>query len=289
MSASLSRYEIFLKVAELGNITLAAEALNYTQSGVSHAVAAVEREAGCLLFHRSKTGVTLTDSGTRLIPLMQQLVSRQHALDQAMDALSSRVAGTLRLGSFTSFTATHIPGIIKKFTSIYPDVNIELVNAAYRDIEKLILDGRLDCGFMTGAENPALTFIPLMSDEMLAISAPGHSLAGKSHLALAELSDYELISQFKGSDHDVKQIFKRAGIRPQTKYILDDDISVMGMVAQSDAIALIPEMMLRTAGFDLISRPLEPRQYRTVGLAAPPLGETAYLVRTFAEFCKSYF
>ena len=47
MNSSQIRYEIFLKVAQLGNITLAAEAMNYTQSGVSHAIAAMEREAGC--------------------------------------------------------------------------------------------------------------------------------------------------------------------------------------------------------------------------------------------------
>lgn len=40
-------------------------------------------------------------------------------------------------------------GIIRDFTEIYPEVSIELVNAAYRDIEQHILDGRVDCGFLT--------------------------------------------------------------------------------------------------------------------------------------------
>lgn len=141
----------------------------------------------------------------------------------------------------------------------------------------------------TDTEYPALALTPLLQDEMLVIAAPGHEIEILKSLGLSELGRYELISQFRGSDHDVQQIFKRAGIRPQTKYILDDDISVMGMVAQTDAIALIPEMMLRTAGFRLISRPLEPRQYRTIGLATPPHDETPVLVRTFAEFCREYF
>ena len=37
----MDNYEIFLKVAETGNITRAAQILNYTQSGVSHAIAAL--------------------------------------------------------------------------------------------------------------------------------------------------------------------------------------------------------------------------------------------------------
>ncbi len=288
MNNSQIRYEIFLKVAELGNITLAADALSYTQSGVSHAIAAMEREAGCTLFHRSKTGVTLTESGKALLPLVQDLVNKQHSLDQAMDALSNRVAGTLRVGSFTSFTATWMALLIQDFTKRFPEVKIELTNGTYRDIENGITDGRLDCGFLTSIENDPLDFTPLFDDPMLAIMAPDHELAKKKSLPLRDLKKYSLISQFQGSDHDVQQIFKKAKMRPKTKYILDDDISVMGLVAAGEGIALMPEMMLETAAFDLEAVPLEPPQHRTIGLATLPIKETTLLVRTFIAFCKSY-
>lgn len=288
MNNSQIRYEIFLKVAELGNITLAADALSYTQSGVSHAIAAMEREAGCTLFHRSKTGVTLTESGKALLPLVQDLVNKQHSLDQAMDALSNRIAGTLRVGSFTSFTATWMALLIQDFTSRFPEVKIELTNGTYRDIENGITDGRLDCGFLTSIENDPLDFTPLFDDPMLAIMALDHELAKKKSLPLRDLKKYSLISQFQGSDHDVQQIFKKAKMRPKTKYILDDDISVMGMVAAGEGIALMPEMMLETAAFDLETVPLDPPQHRTIGLATLPIKETTLLVRTFIAFCKSY-
>lgn len=288
MNNSQIRYEIFLKVAELGNITLAADALSYTQSGVSHAIAAMEREAGCTLFHRSKTGVTLTENGKALLPLVQDLINRQHSLDQAMDALSNRIAGTLRIGSFTSFTALWMAKIIRDFQKQFPDVKIELTNGNYRDIENGITDGRLDCGFLTAIENDPLDFTPLFDDPMLVIMAPGHALAEQDALPLRELKKYPLLSQFQGSDHDVQQIFQKAKARPKMKYILDDDISLMGMVAQDEGIALMPEMMLETAAFDLDVIPLDPPQYRTIGLATPPIKETTLLVRTFIAFCKNY-
>ena len=288
MNNSQIRYVIFLKVAELGNITLAADALSYTQSGVSHAIAAMEREAGCTLFHRSKAGVTLTENGKKLLPLVQELVNKQHSLDQAMDALSNRVAGTLRVGSFTSFTALWMAKLIQGFTQNYPDVKIELTNGTYRDIENGISDGRLDCGFLSSVENDPLDFTPLFDDPMLVIMAPDHALAKRKSLPLQDLKRYPLISQFQGSDHDVQQIFRRAKMRPKTKYILDDDISVMGMVSQDEGIALMPEMMLTTAAFDLAAIPLKPQQHRTIGLATPPIKETTLLVRTFVAFCKTF-
>ena len=288
MNNSQIRYEIFLKVAELGNITLAADVLSYTQSGVSPAIAAMEREAGCTLFHRSKSGVALTENGKRLLPLVQELVNKQHSLEQARDALSTRVAGTLRVGSFTSFTALWMAKLIQTFTQRFPEVKIELTNGTYRDIENGIAAGRLDCGFLSSVENDPLDFTPLFDDPMLVIMAPQHALAGKAFVPLQALKKYPLISQFQGSDHDVQQIFRHAKIRPKTKYILDDDISVMGMVAQNAGIALMPEMMLATAAFDLAAVPLRPRQHRTIGLATPPLTETTLLVRTFTAFCQDF-
>ena len=286
MNNAQNRYEIFLKVAELGNITLAAEALHYTQSGVSHAVAAMEREAGCLLFHRSKTGVALTANGEALVPYIRQLVNRQHALDQAMDALSSRVSGKLRVGSFTSFTALYMPGLIRDFQAAYPDAVLELENGPYREIEQKILSGQIDCGFLSGIETEGLEFHALFDDEMYLIAPRGHELAGADHFALRRLEEFELISQFRGSDYDVQNIFRAEGFRPQTRFILDDDISVMGMVSQGMGLALMPGMMLNTASFELVRIPLEPRRFRTVGIASVPSGESTLLVRTFIGFCK---
>ena len=44
----LNRYEIFLKTAEIGNITKTAEILHYTQAGISHAIAALEKRPDLL-------------------------------------------------------------------------------------------------------------------------------------------------------------------------------------------------------------------------------------------------
>ena len=147
-------------------------------------------------------------------------------------------------------------------------------------------NGRLDCGFLSAVEKDPLEFQALFQDEMLVIMDREHPLAKSNSLPLQELRKHPLIAQFKGADHDVQQIFRRAKIHPQTKYILNDDISVMGMVAHGDGIALMPRLMLQTASFDLAALPLEPRQYRTIGLATPPMKESTLLVRTFGSFCQ---
>ena len=67
MREQKDRYEIFLKVCETGSFSKAAEALNYTQSGISQMMAGLEEELRGQLFARITRQETLTDYATRLL------------------------------------------------------------------------------------------------------------------------------------------------------------------------------------------------------------------------------
>ena len=82
MREQKDRYEIFLKVCETGSFSKAAEALNYTQSGISQMMAGLEEELGVQLFARINRGVTLTDNGTRLLPYIRELANQKTRLRQ---------------------------------------------------------------------------------------------------------------------------------------------------------------------------------------------------------------
>jgi DNA-binding transcriptional LysR family regulator len=82
---------------------------------VSHAVNAVEREAGVALLVRSSNGVTLTENGKRLIPPIRALVNDGRKLNQLLHEMKGAVVGTLRIGTFTSVTTQWIPTVIRGF------------------------------------------------------------------------------------------------------------------------------------------------------------------------------
>ena len=44
-----TKYQIFLKTVECGSFTKAAEELNFSQSGISHAISSLEEELGVTL------------------------------------------------------------------------------------------------------------------------------------------------------------------------------------------------------------------------------------------------
>lgn len=122
MKEQKDRYEIFLKVCETGSFSGAAEALNYTQSGISQMMAGLEEELEVRLFARVKKGVILTDNGARLIPYIQEMVNQKAKLRQAAFNINHKIEGKLRVGSFSSITALWMPGVIHFFKEHYPKV-----------------------------------------------------------------------------------------------------------------------------------------------------------------------
>ena len=94
----MNKYEIILKAYETGNITKTAESLNYTQSAVSQAINNYEKELGFAIFIRSKSGVSPTADGLRIIDSIkrqrQRAAFRHHprgCLYQRFHPLASKV------------------------------------------------------------------------------------------------------------------------------------------------------------------------------------------------------
>ena len=156
------RYDIFLKVCETGNFSRAAEALNYTQSGISQMMAGLEEELGVQLFARIKKGVILTDNGKRLLPYIQEMVNQKDKLRQAAFNINNKVEGKLRIGSFTSVTAMWMPDVIRFFQKNYPQVEVQIFDGNYDEIRDWIIHGQVDCGFLSSIVAFDLKFYPLL-------------------------------------------------------------------------------------------------------------------------------
>ena len=280
----LNRYEIFLKVAELGNITRTAEALHYTQAGISHAISALEKEAGVTLLVRSSTGVSLTENGRRLLVPVQKLVNEQRSLAQTIHEINHVVAGTLRIGTFTSVSARWLPHMIRSFRQKYPEVEFELLAGDYNEITDSILSGKVDCGFLSSPVHRDFMFTPLYDDPMLVFMSTDHPLAAKEKLTLAEVKKELLIMPIKGSDNDIMAVLDKSPGKINTGYMLNDDFSVMSMAAHGFGITIMPELIVRNFNFDVEVRPLDPPCFRTIGIASLPLNRVSILTKTFISF-----
>lgn len=280
------RYEIFLKVCETGSFSKAAEALNYTQSGISQMMAGLEEELGITLFARGKKGVILTDNGTQLIPYIQEMVNQKDKLRQAAFDINNKVAGKLRIGSFSSVTALRMPDVIHFFKEHYPEVEVEILDGNYDEIRDWIMHGQVDCGFLSSIVADDLKFYPLWKDRLCAVVQEGHPLAARESVTLEELSEYPFIIETPGCDNDIKHLLERASLMPKVSYSFRDDTLIMAFVKSGLGVTISQEMVLHAFARDVVSVPLVPECFRTIGLAFAKTNNSV-VARTLLEYCRS--
>lgn len=93
-----SKFEIFTKVEETKNFTRTAEYYQYTQSAISQTIKSLENEMGVTLFHRTTTGLLLTNEGKYLLPAILQIARGHQDLEERLSELKNNHSGRIRLG-----------------------------------------------------------------------------------------------------------------------------------------------------------------------------------------------
>ncbi len=279
---SIKQYEVFAKTVELGSLTRAAEALDSTQSRISHVLSAMEEEYGFCLMQRSRSGVTLTEAGAMLLPKMEAILRQHRELEALIADIRNANAGTVRLGTFTSVAVHWLPGMIQAFQSAHPQVELKMFSGDYADVEQWLGDGTVDLAFVSLPAPENTRAIPLVEDELLAILPKGHPLANQPRIDAAKLGREPFISLPKRSDHDIHRALDKAGITPNIRFTTKDDYAVIAMVEQGLGISIVPELLVRGRGQRVELRPLEPRSTRTIALALPQ-GNASPAVEAFAE------
>ena len=117
----------FIKIVDAGSITAAAAALDVSQPAMVRTLAALERDLGVRLLHRTTRRMSLTDEGRDFYERGRQIMA---ALDDAQQSLSARRAtphGRLRIASSVAFGRKFVAPVVSEFLAQHPDVTVELL------------------------------------------------------------------------------------------------------------------------------------------------------------------
>ena len=162
------KYEAFEKTVELQSLTKAAQELGLTQSGVSHMLSAIEAELQLPLLKRTRTGARLTPEGEQMMPYIHEIVRQERLLRQAAERLHTLVTGKIRIGTFTSVATHWLPAMMMQFQKEHPQVDFQLFNGDYHDIDTWLGDGSVDLAFTTLPARPGCRCTPLYEDALAA-------------------------------------------------------------------------------------------------------------------------
>ena len=286
MEMNLQKYLSFVKTAECGSFTKAAELLNYSQSSISRMIGDLERGWKVSLLERDVGGVRLTSDGMKLLPYAKSVVAEFEKLQMEIDELNGLQSGLIRIGTFSSVATHWLPNIIKEFQKDYPNIDYELLLGDYTEIEEWILEGRVDCGFLRLPTHPELETIFLEQDKLLAIIPKNHRLADCEKFPVAALCDDPFMLLEKGAKAEVSEIFERCGLTPKVHFTTWDDYAIMSMVESGLGISILPQLILKRIPYKIIAKELDVPAYRNIGLALKSKKTASLAVKRFIEYLE---
>lgn len=162
---------VFAAVAEHGGVTAASRALGLSQPAVTAAVQKLEAELETTLFVRTSRGVTLTVTG-------QALLRHARALDRAavearreIGGLESEPRGRFTIGCHESLGAYFLPPLFGRFMDEHPGIDLVLENANSRDVERAVVERRIDFGVVVNpGRHPETVVTPLFGDQVVVVA-----------------------------------------------------------------------------------------------------------------------
>lgn len=265
MDTNIQKYQAFLETVKLGSFTRAAQALSYSQSGVSRMVADLERDWGLRLLIRNRGGVTLTPDGRRMLSRVQALCADYQRMENEVSDIRGVGSGVIRIGTFSSVATHWLPRIISRFQHDYPAVDYELLMGDYVEIERWVAMGNVDCGFIGRMpRDSSLSYEELAKDELLAIVPEGHELASHDEVTLHDLCSEPFLLLRKGTDDAVSSVFDGAPVKPDVHFVTWDDYAIMSMVESGLGLAVLPSLILRRNPYHILPKHLAEPRYRSI-------------------------
>ena len=264
---TLFSYEIFDAVARQGSFNKAAQQLHLTPSAISHAIAVMETELGFTLFNRGKNGVTMTSYGASLYPSIRAVLNSDEALQQSIARLNGLEKGKVKLGAFNSVCACLLPGILKSFMAHYPQIEVEVYQGTYDDVKEWLRTGQVDMAFLSSTCREEFTLTELFREPLLCIVPQDWPTPPGGVMTPALMNEQAFVVQCDATDAEMRQFLKKYSIATERRCHVIDDQSNIAMVEAGLGISIMPQMLLRNCSAAVKIYPIEPEEYRTVGLA----------------------
>ena len=283
---NIQKYKAFIKTMELGSFTKAADALGYSQSGISRMIGDLEEEWNVTLLERNKSGLKLTSDGVKILPYAKSVCDEYDKMVMQIDSIHGLEKGLIRIGTFSSVATHWLPNIIKAFQRDYPGIEYELLLGDYTEIEEWIIEGRVDCGFLRLPTHSELDCILLEKDELKAIIPSNHPLAKEEVFPIKELCREPFMLLEKGAKAEISEVFARNGLEPNVRFTTWDDYAVMSMVESGLGVSILPQLILKRVPYDIISKSLDVEAYRQIGFAVRDMKTVSIAVKRFMEYLE---
>ncbi len=207
----LSSLGVFDAVARLGSFSAAGEALNISQSAVSHRIKQLEANVGLQLIRRTTRQLELTPDGARLA---QAAANALAEVSTTLDSIEQEKNETpLTISALSSLAVKWLVSHLGDYNDIYPDKRVYvLAEDSLANLKKDPVDVALR---FARAPTPGLHSTHLTKDWLVPVASPSLFQGGRPPETPDELLDYPMLADitpyFKLTDYTWENWFHSVG------------------------------------------------------------------------------
>jgi LysR family transcriptional regulator, transcription activator of glutamate synthase operon len=277
-------------IARRLSFTGAADELAVAQPALSQQIAALERELGVRLFHRTNRRVTLTDAGRAFVTRAERIIGDVDAAAEEMSAYAGGLRGRVVLGTYQSFAEYTLPKLLGRFHAEHPGIEVALREGMADALLAALHGGTLDVfvGDIAASSLPAFRTEPLYEDELVIAVAARHRLAARANVRIDDLRDESFVIFRPGSTmtHRLNQLTRDAGFTPRVAFESEDSLTVRSLVAEGLGVALYPRTIGNTPGPNVALLSIVPQPImRTMSLVTRAQAQGPAVTR-FIDFIR---
>jgi len=262
----LRNVEIFCDVAALRSFSKAAEVHSVSQSSASQSVHMLEKRLGSRLIDRSKRPLELTPAGQVYYDGCRDLLASFRKIEDRVQQMKNKVVGRLRIAAIYSVGLSQMEACVKRFEELYPDVELHLEYLHPDEVYERVLSDEADLGLVSfPRDGGEISSIDWQEQEMVVVVAPGHRLADRGSINVAELDGEEFVG-----------FTTELTIRKNIDRWLKQQKVAVNIVVEFDNLETIKRAVEIGSGVAILPRPAVAREVATETLRAVVLDDVEW-------------
>ena len=249
----LNQLQLFVMIAEEGQIGRAAVRAGMTQPALTKSLNSLERALGHRLFQRTRTGVQLTQAGGLLLARARGIVCSADEATRELEELATGAIGHLRVGAGPSMAEYLLPQAIGELLPTYPRIELTVTSALNDVLFESLRAGDVDVVVSGIPETAPRDFEQelLMHDQQVVVARADHRLVGRKRVRLRDLVQESWVLPPAGvlARRWLNNQFEMHGLpAPHATVEADSNVAIMSIVGNTHLITFQPRSNLSTLG-----------------------------------------
>ncbi|MEH7229011.1 LysR family transcriptional regulator [Bacillus safensis] len=251
--------EYVIEVYRQQSFTKAADQLHIAQPSLSQQVKKLEEELDTPLFIRKYGQVTPTPQGRRFIKRAENILKERDDLLREMGEAAYEIGKELNIGAPAVTGGYVLPGLLKTFCQTYPHVHVQLIEESPRELEKLLLAGKLDLAILSmPVEHESLKIKQMLTEPLLlAVPQAAQSWlseelndiikqAGQKQIVPFQLLEgipFIMLKEGYGFRQVVTELCRHHGFQPKVDFETSHIQTAQALVKNELGVTVVPKMV----------------------------------------------